>query len=90
VICCRVLQTRGDLPGKIMGMPEVGRVSGKYGVFNDQPPSEAALVGLGGRQHAVFGLDQLRELGHREGDPEACRLGPAAPHLCGGNDGRDG
>jgi hypothetical protein len=60
-----MLQSRGDLSGKIMGMPEVGRVSGKYGVFNDQPPLEAALVGLGARQHAVFGLDQLVALGFR-------------------------
>jgi hypothetical protein len=37
-ICCWLLQTRRARSGNLTGMPEVGRVSGKYGVFNDQRP----------------------------------------------------
>jgi predicted transcriptional regulator of viral defense system len=39
-------------------MPEPGRETGKCGRFLDQPLAELAL-----KQHGVFGLDQLAELG---------------------------
>jgi hypothetical protein len=42
--CCWRLQTRGDLPGNIMAMPEPGRENEKYGRFLDQAKPEAALV----------------------------------------------
>lgn len=43
-------------------MPEAGRISEPHGRLNDQPP-DGALAALAARQHAVFGLDQLAELG---------------------------
>ena len=44
-------------------MPEPGRENGKYGRFLSQALLEAALSELALAQHAVFGLDQLGELG---------------------------
>jgi hypothetical protein len=58
-----MLQTRYDCLGNMMAMPEVGRENEKYGRFLGQPRLDAALVALGARQHAIFGLDQLCELG---------------------------
>jgi hypothetical protein len=44
-------------------MSEAGRESEPGGRFFDQPPVDVALARLADAQHAVFGLDQLRELG---------------------------
>jgi Protein of unknown function (DUF559) len=44
-------------------MPKPGRENAKYRGFLDQPPVDAAIAELANAQHAVFGLDQLRELG---------------------------
>jgi hypothetical protein len=51
-----MLQTRRARSGNLMGMPEVGRVSGKYGRFLDQAKQDAALAALRARQHAILGL----------------------------------
>lgn len=44
-------------------MAKGGRKNAKYRGFRAQAPLEAPLVALGVRQHAVLGLDQLRDLG---------------------------
>jgi len=44
-------------------MPEAGRKNEPGGRFFDQPSLDAAIAELANAQHAVFGLDQLSELG---------------------------
>jgi predicted transcriptional regulator of viral defense system len=44
-------------------MAEAGRKSGPYVHFRGQPPIDEAIAELAGLQHAVFSLDQLRDLG---------------------------
>jgi predicted transcriptional regulator of viral defense system len=44
-------------------MPKPGRENAKYRGFLSQPSISAAIAELADGQHAVFGLDQLRELG---------------------------
>jgi predicted transcriptional regulator of viral defense system len=44
-------------------VPEPGRENELAGRFFDQPPVDVMLAELADRQHAVFGLDQMRQLG---------------------------
>jgi Protein of unknown function (DUF559) len=44
-------------------VPEPARETGKYGRSFAQPSVDAALAEVARSQHAVFGLDQLRDLG---------------------------
>ncbi len=44
-------------------MDEGGQISGKYGRSNAQPPTHGPVAALAAGQHAVFSLQQLRELG---------------------------